>query len=345
MAINQVSQKQENTVLDVQNVTKIFHSRGRTTVALQGVSFSVGTGKIVALVGESGSGKTTIARIITGIEKPSEGDVTLGSWRVSSLRAKQLREYRRSVQMVFQDPFSSLNPHHSVMNTIVRPLMNHLHLSKSEAMKRAMEIMSTVRLAPIEQFANKKPHELSGGQRQRLVIARAIAPEPAVIVADEPVSMLDVSIRADILYLIDELRKRTDMSVLYITHDLYSARATADEVVVLYKGHVVEQGDIKQVVREPQHPYTQLLLEAIPNPRTKADSHSLREPVKKLAPSILQINEGAARNRKDMPVQGQMGGCPFAPRCSIRIQHCLEENPALLGKTNHRVACWQRSVD
>ncbi|PWI58155.1 ABC transporter ATP-binding protein [Sulfoacidibacillus thermotolerans] len=333
----------KTAMLTLKEVTKVFKNRARTTVALHRVTFTVAPGRIVALVGESGSGKTTLARIVTGIEKPTEGSVTLGEWQVDRLRSSQLRVYRRYVQMVFQDPFSSLNPHNTVLQTIVRPLMNHLHLNVKQARLQALEIMNTVRLTPTDQFAHKKPHQLSGGQRQRLVIARAIAPNPELIVADEPVSMLDVSIRADILELIDQLRKRTGMSVLYITHDLYSARAMADEVVVLYKGHVVERGNIEEVISHAQHPYTQLLLQAIPNPWKKRQPTAHRVDGSESAPHFAEIPA-----KDEITLYGRLHagdkGCPFAARCELVSGECLQAKPSLKGTEVHQVSCWNRQV-
>lgn len=336
--------------LELREVTKIYQKRRRNTVALNRVSFAVEPGKIVALVGESGSGKTTIARIVTGIERPTSGKVSLGNWQVETLPTRRLREYRRFVQMVFQDPFSSLNPHNTVLQTLMRPLINHRHFSLFRAREQAFAIMDTVRLTPVEQFANKKPHQLSGGQRQRLVIGRAIAPAPQLMVADEPVSMLDVSIRADVLYLIDELRQRTGMSVLYITHDLLSARAVSDEVVVLYRGHVVERGAAQEVIRHAEHPYTRVLINAIPNPRRDMYPVLSRDPElvhiteanSTLASSQYPSEAGALKN-----VTGTSGvktdvavGCPFIQRCPYATSQCAEQTPVLQGSTTHQVACW-----
>jgi peptide/nickel transport system ATP-binding protein len=337
--------------LELREVTKVYQKRRRTTVALNRVSFSVDPGKIIALVGESGSGKTTIARIVTGIERPTSGTVQLGDWQVDTLPTRRLREYRRFVQMVFQDPFSSLNPHNTVLQTLMRPLINHRHYSFVSAREQAFEIMNTVRLAPIEQFANKKPHQLSGGQRQRLVIGRAIAPEPQLMVADEPVSMLDVSIRADVLYLIDELRRRTGMSVLYITHDLLSARAVADGVVVLYRGHVVERGVAQEVIRHAEHPYTRILINAIPNPRRSQyqTTNQGLEPVQAMeedsglhSPHDFAELDGALKAVTTVPTLQTHAtvGCPFMQRCPYATLQCVEQTPSLQGSMNHQVACW-----
>lgn len=322
------------SVLELKDITKVYSGRFRSTVASHKVNFTVEPGKIVALVGESGSGKSTLARLITGIEKPTEGSITFGEWNVAALKPRQLRDYRKHVQMVFQDPFSSLNPQNTVLHSIMRPLLNHLGLSKTEARERALQIMATVRLAPVEQFMNKKPHQLSGGQRQRLVIARAIAPNPELIVADEPVSMLDVSIRADVLELIDEIRHTRNMAVIYITHDMLSARVLADEVIVLYRGHIVEKGNSDEVLRNPQHPYTQLLLASVPNPfetnlRSEGSTSQLRD---------FQLTKAAPINKSHETAEQ---GCPFASRCPYVMEQCRTSIPSLKGRKQHQIACFK----
>lgn len=325
----QPNPKRVHRVLELANVTKIYAGRNRSTTAAKEVSFTVKPGKIVALIGESGSGKSTLARLVTGIERPTNGRITFGQWDVSTLKGKQLRTYRKHVQMVFQDPFSSLNPQNTVLYSIVRPLRKHLGLSESKARERAMEIMETVRLTPVDQFMHKKPHQLSGGQRQRLVIARAIAPEPDLIVADEPVSMLDVSIRADVLELISEIRHTRNMSVIYITHDMLSARVLADEVLVLYRGHMVERGNSDEVLRNPKHPYTRLLFTSVPNPfermaQSMDGKRDFAMPLKIKSSGCLSTGTG----------------CPFAPRCPYVMDECLTSVPSLAGSPEHQSACF-----
>ena len=316
-------------VLELESVSKVYANRNRSVVAASHVNFTVEPGKIVALIGESGSGKSTLARLVTGIERPTGGRITFGQWDVSALKGKQLRNYRKHVQMVFQDPFAALNPQNTVLHSIVRPLRNHLGLSESQARERAMEIMETVRLTPVEHFMHKKPHQLSGGQRQRLVIARAIAPEPDLIVADEPVSMLDVSIRADVLELIDEIRHTRNMSVIYITHDMLSARVLADEVLVLYRGHIVERGNSEEVLQNPNHPYTRLLFASVPNPFERGTRSMDGENGRVVTPSL------------QAPSVGNSGtGCPFAPRCPYVMDKCLTSLPPLTGSPEHQSACF-----
>jgi ABC-type glutathione transport system ATPase component len=256
--------------LAINHVTKSYRSRdksrGRRVIAVDGVSFTVAPGAAVGLVGASGSGKSTIAKMVTGSERPTDGTVKFGDLNVGRLRSGGLRDYHRRVQMVFQDPYGALNPLHTVGYTLVRPLQNFLGMSARDATRRAHELLETAGLTPASQFAPKLPHQLSGGQRQRVVIARALACEPDLIVADEPVSMLDVSLRAGVLTLLKGLREERGLSLLYITHDLLSARVVTDEILVLNAGGLVEQGPTKWVLQHPEHEYTKKLLDAVANP-------------------------------------------------------------------------------
>jgi peptide/nickel transport system ATP-binding protein len=262
--------------LVVEHVTKVFTARGQRrgkgVAAVDDVSFSIAPGAALALVGASGSGKSTIAGLITGSQRPTSGSITFGDVSVHRLRAGGLRRYHRDVQMVFQDPYGALNPLHTVGYTLTRPCQNYLGLSAQEAHDRVYELLETVGLTPPEQFATKLPHQLSGGQRQRIVIARALASEPGLIVADEPVSMLDVSLRAGVLRLLEKLRAERGLSLLYITHDLLSARIVSDNILVLHKGRIVESGATKQVLQHPTDPYTVQLLDAVPNPFADAQA-------------------------------------------------------------------------
>jgi peptide/nickel transport system ATP-binding protein len=255
--------------LVVDSVTKTYATRGRrksVVTAVDDVSFTIAPGAAIALVGASGSGKSTLAKMITGSERPTRGSIRFGDTAVESLRTGGLREYHRRVQMVFQDPYGALNPLHTVEYTVSRPCQNFLGLSAAEAHDRVYELLETVGLTPPEQFAAKLPHQLSGGQRQRVVIARALACEPDLIVADEPVSMLDVSMRAGILRLLTKLRVERGLSLLYITHDLLGARVVTDEILVLNEGRVVERGQTKYVLQHPQDDYTIRLLDAVATP-------------------------------------------------------------------------------
>ncbi|GAB1515922.1 ABC transporter ATP-binding protein [Actinophytocola sp. KF-1] len=248
--------------LTMTGVHKTYTRRRTSVAAVDDVSFTLRRGRVTALVGQSGSGKSTIAKLITGIERPDSGSVMFGEVAVHRLRGRALRRYRKDVQLVFQDPFAALNPVRTVRQTLVRPLRNHLGLSEKDAQDRLPALMDTVGLSPA--FLDRYPHQLSGGQRQRVVVARALAPEPAVLVADEPISMLDVSIRAEIVELLDRLVHDRDLAMLYITHDLLSARLLADEVLVLNEGRVVEDGPTVEVIRNAQAPYTRTLLDALP---------------------------------------------------------------------------------
>jgi peptide/nickel transport system ATP-binding protein len=221
---------------------------------------------VLALVGASGSGKSTIAKLITGIEKPTSGAVRFGDLDVAQLNRKGIRNLHKNVQMIFQDPYAALNPLHTVEYTLTRPVVNFTGLKGDAVRKRVLELLETVGLSPVEQFAAKLPHQLSGGQRQRVVIARALASDPQVLIADEPVSMLDVSLRAGVLALLEDLREQWGVSMLYITHDLLSARLVTDNIMVLNQGRVVERGETAHVLQHPQDPYTIQLLDAVPNP-------------------------------------------------------------------------------
>ena len=254
--------------ITVSGISKIYPARKRgekPVQAVDDVSFTLVPGESLALVGASGSGKSTIAKMITGVERPTTGQITLGDKRIDQMKSKRaLRALHADVQMVFQDPYAALNPLHTVGYTLTRPILNYTNLRGAAARKRMLELLETVGLTPVETFAAKLPHQLSGGQRQRVVIARALAPNPKVLVADEPVSMLDMTLRAGILALLDDLRVRLNVSMLYITHDLLSARLITDKIMVLNKGHVVERGDTAQVLQHPTDDYTIRLLDAIP---------------------------------------------------------------------------------
>ena len=265
---------EDDMTVTVTGVSKIYPARKRgedSVTAVNNVSFTLSPGQSLALVGASGSGKSTIAKMLTGVERPTSGNITLGGRRVDRMkRRKDLRSLRSDIQMIFQDPYSALNPLHTVEYTLTRPILNYTDLRGDDARKRMLELLDTVGLTPVEQFAAKLPHQLSGGQRQRVVIARALASNPHVLVADEPVSMLDMTLRAGILALLDDLRVRLNVSMLYITHDLLSARLITDSIMVLNKGTVVERGQTAQVLQHPENDYTIKLLDAIPSLRTQA---------------------------------------------------------------------------
>jgi peptide/nickel transport system ATP-binding protein len=255
------------TSLEVRRLCKDFRLRSglksTTLHAVADVSFTLEPGRTVALVGESGSGKSTIARIIAKLETPTSGQVLLDG-SVTGFHGDQGR-YRRQVQMVFQDPFASLNPFHSIAHHIERPLrIHHPELTRAEVAERTVDLLERVALGSA--YLERRPHELSGGQRQRVAIARALAPGARFIIADEPVSMLDVSIRVDVLNLLANLQRAEGLGVLYITHDLATARHFSDEILVMYRGKIVERGPADDVILNPQHEYTRSLREAAADP-------------------------------------------------------------------------------
>lgn len=256
----------------LQGVNKIYPARGRgeqPVQAVNDVSFTLNAGESLALVGASGSGKSTIAKMLTGVEQPTSGEISIGSKRIDKMkRKKELRDLHADIQMVFQDPYAALNPLHNVEYTLTRPIVNYTPLRGSAARERMLELLDIVGLTPVEQYAAKLPHQLSGGQRQRVVIARALAADPKVLVADEPVSMLDMTLRAGILALLDDLRVRLNVSMLYITHDLLSARLITDKIMVLNHGTIVERGNTAEVLQHPKDDYTIRLLDAIPKLQT-----------------------------------------------------------------------------
>ena len=285
----------------------------QTLHAVDDVSFELGSGEIVALVGESGSGKSTIARLLARVYRPTAGEIYFEGTPISKLRTRRQRlAYASDVAMVFQDPYSSINPAYRVTHPIQRGLV--LHRRAVARRKREAEVersLGEVGLLPAAQVAAKFPHELSGGQRQRVGFAAALAVKPKLIVADEPVSMLDVSIRIGVLNLMSELREREGVSFLYITHDVASARYVADRVLVLYAGHLVEEGPAEEVIRRPKHPYTQLLLAAVPDPRAElgiSDTADIGEPPKVIDPQP---------------------GCRFRERCPYAVAECESVTPPL----------------
>jgi peptide/nickel transport system ATP-binding protein len=306
------------TPLEVRGLTKHFPAdnglirRGRVH-AVDDVTFALRPGTITALVGESGSGKSTVARLIARLYKPTAGRVLFeGADTAEDSRRRDVLRYRSNVQMIFQDPFGSLNPVKTIRHHLARPLKIHKRASRDTIDARVHELLETVGLVPADKYAAKYPHELSGGQRQRVAIARALAVEPTVLIADEPTSMLDVSIRIGILNLMLDLKERDQLAFLYVTHDLASARYVADTVLVMYAGQIVEEGPSEQVLQEPLHPYTQLLLASVPDP-----SGAAREPI--------VIRKGLASAAVDPPE-----GCRFAGRCPLRIDVCTSVTPELV---------------
>ncbi len=291
--------------------------------AVDQVSLGLYPGKITALVGESGSGKSTVARMLARLYSPTAGSILFQGKDVIQGGSNDMRAYRRQVQMIFQDPFSSLNPVKRVEYVLSRPLRVHKIVPPTQVRQRVHELLATVGLVPEEEFAAKFPYELSGGQRQRVSIARALAVEPTVLIADEPISMLDVSIRMGILNLMLELKRQTNLAFLYITHDIASARYVADEVIVMYAGYVVERGDTETVLQTPLHPYTRLLLSAVPNPDAGLKRQRLEA-------------RGEIRTIVD-----PQPGCRFADRCPAVVEPCRHTTPELIEvQPRHWVRCY-----
>ncbi len=300
-------------VLEVRHLSKVFPVGGllsrKGVHALTDVSFTIDAGQIVALVGESGSGKSTTARLIARLVAPSGGELLLDGQDVFRTRRVSM-DYRRRVQMIFQDPFGSLNPVHTIGHHIVRPLQIHGKVRGGrEIRERTHALLDQVGLNPPAEIADKYPHQLSGGQRQRVAFARALAVDPMVLLADEPISMLDVSIRMGILNLMDRLKEERRIASLYITHDIASARYIADNIVVMYAGRMVEGAESVELIDQPAHPYTKLLLSAVPNP--KAGLKVARTEARGEIPSLIDPKPG----------------CPFADRCPSVMPVCREQMP------------------
>jgi peptide/nickel transport system ATP-binding protein len=331
----QLPESTDAPILEVQALVKHFPVRRRGRAGLSGgrqvvhatcdVSFNLERGKIVAVVGESGSGKSTIAKVLARIDEPSGGKILLDGEDATKLK---LRDYLTRVQMIFQDPFASLNPIHSVEHHLARPLILHRpKMSKEDLHKEVIGLLERVSLTPAEQFAAKKPHELSGGQRQRVSIARALAVQPDVLLADEPVSMLDVSIRLGVLNLLQKLGHDERIALLYITHDIASARYFADSIQVMYAGRLVEGGPAEEVTQNPAHPYTQLLIDSAPDPDRRDG----------IDPRAERLGE--MPNLVDPP-----SGCRFHPRCPQAMDVCKEKvPPAFPTGDGHWAACWLHS--
>jgi oligopeptide/dipeptide ABC transporter ATP-binding protein len=300
--------------------------------AVDGVSFSLGTGEILALVGESGCGKTSIVRAIARLEESAGGQVLFRGGNIAHVRGQALRRLRRDIQVVFQDPFESLDPRLTAFDTVAESLLVHkIGDSRVARQEQVLATLGLVGLHPAEEIARRYPHQLSGGQRQRLVIAAAMVLEPDLVIADEPVSMLDVSLRAGILRLMLDLRESRGVSILFVTHDLSLAWVIADRVAVVYLGRIVEIGPMDEVIRAPLHPYTRALVSVIPVPETGAQRERI-------------LLRGEAPSASRVP-----GGCRFHPRCPLYRQlgepeRCRTEDPVLNAATgetapNHTAAC------
>ena len=315
----------ENAIVEFAASQSVMGGARHIMRAVDGVSLSVSSGEIVGLVGESGCGKTTLARAILGLVPLAGGKISLDGQDMASQKAAALRKARNTVQMVFQDPYASLNPRMTIFDTIAEPLALHRRLRGKKLAGEVGRLMESVGLA--SRLARKYPHEFSGGQRQRIAIARALAVEPKLILADEPVSSLDVSIQAQVLNLLSDLSRRMNLAMLFISHDLSVVRYLSYRIAVMYRGRIVEEGDAKSVFESPTHPYTRALISAIPIP----------DPTKPYRPPVLGSD---ALSAAELTV-----GCKFRDRCPIAIDACATTDPSLEPHTPNarsRAACIRR---
>ena len=298
----------------------IFDSKGSVVKAVDNVTFSLNKGDVLVIAGESGSGKSTIAKLILMATNPDSGRIVFEGEQIKN-EPKSLKKIRMQCQMVYQDPYDSINPRMKVEDIISEPLQIHNIGNVLERKKMVMDALKEVKLEPTEEIVGKYPHMLSGGQRQRVVIARALVIRPKIIIADEPVSMLDVSIRAEILELMREIQKKNNISFIYITHDLATARYFGQNIIILYLGKIMEAGSINQVLMRPRHPYTQALIDAISEPN----------PDNLYKKKIIRINE---------PIDvDPYTGCRFRARCPYVIEKC-KETPPLELNDGRKVACF-----
>jgi dipeptide transport system ATP-binding protein len=312
-------------ILNAQNLTRYynisrgFFSEAAKLKAVDGASFTLERGKTLAVVGESGCGKSTLARLVTMIEPPTAGSLRITDQDIVGASAQTLKALRPKVQIVFQNPYGSLNPRQKISAILEEPLLVNTTLTKAERGEKARAMMESVGLRP--EHYERYPHMFSGGQRQRIAIARALMLEPDVLVLDEPVSALDISIQAQVLNLLADLQEKHKLAYLFISHDLSVVKHIADDVMVMYLGRVVEQGTRDAIFANPQHPYTKALLSATPSP----------DPTKKRERVILK---GELPSPLNPP-----SGCTFHPRCPIAFEKCRFENPELVQRTKTRAAC------
>jgi len=328
MSRDDIEPEQSDVLLEMVDATLNFAIGGsflkpKMLRALSNVSFKLYAGRSLALVGESGSGKSTCARVLARIYQPNSGKVLFDGKDISHARKAELAKFREDVQMIFQDPFGSLNQTHTISYILERPIKLHRRgLGKAEVQNQVVELLEQVGLTPARDYLRRRPHELSGGQRQRVAIARALSVKPKVLLADEPTSMLDVSVRLGILNLLEEQKQQKNLATLFITHDIATARYIAEETAVLYAGHLVEQGPSGNVTSKPYHPYTQLLIESVPNPERRIATNKERLAV-------------------DIPLwTAEKVGCPFAARCPRVSAICRQEMPqAQTIQSGHFVRC------
>ena len=302
-------------------VRKAFRSGGSTLKAVDGIDFAISMDSVFALVGESGCGKSTVARLVLRLAEPTSGSVLFKGQNIFTLKRSEMKTFRRSVQIIFQDPFASLNPRRTVLDTIAEPLIIHKIVPRSAMKDKVVEIIGDVGLGP--ETLNRYPHEFSGGQRQRICIARALAVSPEVIVADEPLSALDVSIQAQIINLLTDLKKRTKISFLFISHDLRVVQYFSDNVGVMYLGKIVEHAATEEFFGKPFHPYSEVLLASAPKIKPPGEKKIRTAPLKGEVPSPIHIPPG----------------CPFHPRCPKRFEPCDKIVPKLEENGGRLVSC------
>jgi oligopeptide/dipeptide ABC transporter ATP-binding protein len=309
---------------DIKMGLKGFLSKEQPQVrAVDDITFNIRRKEIIGMVGETGCGKTTVGRLILRLENPTAGEIRFEGTDIASLKTKQVKQFRRNAQMIFQDPYASLNPRMTVSQTVSEPLINYGMRGQPELMaERVAKSLQDAGLRPIDEYIERFPHELSGGERQRVSIARALVMEPSFIVADEPVSMLDVSIRAGVMNLMLGLRERYGIAYQLITHDISVARFMSDRIAIMYLGKIMELADTEVIVKRPFHPYTRALIQAVP----------IADPT---------------RERPELPIRGEIpsplnrpSGCVFRSRCVFAVRDCAETVPELeeFGR-DHRVAC------
>lgn len=292
--------------------------------AVNGIDFSIKKNEVFALVGESGCGKSTVARIILKLLDSTSGEIIFKEQLLSTLKGESLKAYRRSVQIIFQDPFASLNPRMKIVETLTEPFKVHKNIPKSEYKEKAAELLMKVGLSADQ--LNRYPHEFSGGQRQRICIARALTLSPELIVADEPLSALDVSIQAQILNLLAALREERGLSFLFISHNLDVVRYFSDKIAVMYLGEIVERAESERMFENPLHPYTQLLIDSMPKIRESCDE-------------IKPVNNEELQTDVPSPIDIPPG-CPFHPRCPKRFEPCDREKPTLKEYKGSLVSCF-----
>jgi peptide/nickel transport system ATP-binding protein len=324
-----------NVILKLENIQKWFPVRrtienivkGRRNwiKAVDGVSFEIGDGEIFALVGESGCGKTTTARLVMKLLEPTGGKLIFRGEDVTQLDKKNLKTYRRNVQMIFQDPYASMNPRFRAGDVLEEPLIiQRIGNDRDERRKIIIRAMEEVRLQPPEEFVTRFPHMLSGGQRQRVATARTLVLSPSLVVADEPVSMIDLSTRAEILHMMKTVQKDLNLTYLYITHDLSTARYFADRIAVMYLGRIIEMGDVDTVIMAPKHPYTRALIASVCEPAAGRMNVIKEIPIKGEVPSAANIPRG----------------CRFHPRCFYAMPRCREVQPEMKEvNVGHQAAC------